>query len=260
MTTLDHAHAAMQADPENNAARLRFFETLCAGELFLLLQAEPIGDAITPMEFPLEDHRCVLVFDRAERLTDFTEKASAYVAMPGRQIIAMLAGQGLGLGVNLSVAPSSILIPPHAIDWLVELLQGDVTVATARPDSVAAPLPMTAQVMDGLGARIASAAGSVTAAFLVAVRYDNTPTRNLLALFGVPEVAQSGLRSLIAETLAFNAEEDIRLSVGFFDAENPLYSGFAEVGLRLDMPLPPVLPEKNAPTPPGMDPEKPPIL
>ena len=42
-TALDLAHAAMDAAPEDNAARLRFYHRLADSELFLLLSAEPDG-------------------------------------------------------------------------------------------------------------------------------------------------------------------------------------------------------------------------
>ena len=37
-TPLDAAHAAMEAAPEDDAARLRFYERLADSELFLLLR------------------------------------------------------------------------------------------------------------------------------------------------------------------------------------------------------------------------------
>ena len=40
-TPLDLAHAATEAAPQDDAARLRFYERLADGELFLLLEAEP---------------------------------------------------------------------------------------------------------------------------------------------------------------------------------------------------------------------------
>ena len=66
----------------------------------------------------------VLVFDREERLADFTGGIAPYAALPGRVIAGMLKGQGIGLGVNLGVAPSSMLLPPEAMDWLAETLDG----------------------------------------------------------------------------------------------------------------------------------------
>ena len=43
MTPLDMAHALMDAAPEDDAARLRFYERVADGELFLLLETEVEG-------------------------------------------------------------------------------------------------------------------------------------------------------------------------------------------------------------------------
>ncbi|MAM26106.1 MAG: hypothetical protein CML55_12165, partial [Rhodobacteraceae bacterium] len=61
-TPLDTAHAAMQADADDDLARLRFYERVADSELFLLLKDEPEGDAVEPV---LHEDAYVLVFDRA---------------------------------------------------------------------------------------------------------------------------------------------------------------------------------------------------
>ena len=119
-TPLDHAHAAMQADLGDDAARLRFYERLADGELFLLLKEEAVGESLNLELFELDKDAFVLVFDREDRLAAFAEGPAPYGALPGRVIAEMLAGQNIGLGVNLGVAPSSILIPAEAMSWLAE--------------------------------------------------------------------------------------------------------------------------------------------
>ena len=42
MTDLDQAHAAMETAPEDDTARLRFYERLADTELFMLLGAEAV--------------------------------------------------------------------------------------------------------------------------------------------------------------------------------------------------------------------------
>ena len=121
-TPLDIAHGAMDAAPEDDAARLKFYERLADSEMFLLLTKEAIGDQISPEIFDLGDASFVLVFDREERLSAFVGKAAPYVALSGRVVAQMLTGQGIGLGVNLEVAPSQMLIPPEAVVWLCETL------------------------------------------------------------------------------------------------------------------------------------------
>ena len=50
MTAIDTAHAAMEAAPEDDAARLRFWGAVTGAELFLLLAEEEQDGRITPAE------------------------------------------------------------------------------------------------------------------------------------------------------------------------------------------------------------------
>lgn len=104
-TLIDLAHAAMECALEDATLRLQFYEKLAASELFLLVTEEVTGDSVSPEVFDLSDSRFVLVFDREERLVQFTGRVAPYASLSGRTIATMLAGQGIGLGVNLDVAP-----------------------------------------------------------------------------------------------------------------------------------------------------------
>ena len=114
MTPLDTAHAAMAAAPDDDTERLRFFERLADAELFLLVTEEVTGDRLSPSIFDTSDGRFVLAFDREERLTAFTEGPAPYAALPGRAIAGMLNGQDIGLGLNLGVPASALLVPAGA--------------------------------------------------------------------------------------------------------------------------------------------------
>ncbi|MFN6979952.1 MAG: SseB family protein, partial [Gemmobacter sp.] len=114
---LDIAHAAMTAAPDDDAARLRYFAALADAELVLMLGAEAEGGQIVPKVFPLTDGPVVLAFDGDDRLAAFAEGPVPYAALPGRVIARQLAGQGVGLGVNLG-GDAAFLVPPAALDWL----------------------------------------------------------------------------------------------------------------------------------------------
>ncbi len=51
VTLLDAAHAAVSANPEDETARLRFYERLADGEMFLLLEREAKGEVLDPKVF-----------------------------------------------------------------------------------------------------------------------------------------------------------------------------------------------------------------
>ena len=259
MTPLDLAHAAMEAAPEDDAARLRFFERLADSELFVLLDKELEGDRISPDVFDTGEGQFVLVFDREERLAQFANRIVPYAALSGRVIAQMLAGQGVGLGVNLEVAPSSILIPAEAMGWLAETLAhapGEVEAAIAEVHS---PRGLPEVLLTALDAKLATAGGLARMAYLAAVTYEGGGSGHLLAFIGTAEGAEGALAKAAGEALTFSGIEAGALDVGFFAASEEISGRLARVGLRFDLPEPDRA-QSYQPQIPGSDPARPPRL
>jgi hypothetical protein len=262
-TPLDAAHAAMQADLDDDAARLGFYERLADGELFLMLTEEARGETLNPEIVELEAEvgepdRYALVFDREERLAAFAEGPAPYAALPGRVIAAMMAGSGIGLGVNLGTAPSSILIPAGAVDWLAETLGPAPEETEGQVQSLEAPRGLPDRVITGLSAKLGSAAGLCDHALLARARYDDDSTGLVLAFIDAVDGSEAALARSAQEAMTFSGAEE-RLDVAFFTATDPVAERFAKVGLRFDMPKPEPV-ETPKPKAPGSDPSKPPIL
>lgn len=257
VTLLDAAHAAVSADPENETLRLRFFERLADGEMVLLLEREAVGESLEPKVFELEDGPVVLVFDREERLASFTGGITPYAALPGRVIAGLLQGQGIGMGVNLGVAPSSMLLPPEALDWLAETLEGGPEEVEAQPEEFLAPSVPEA-VVAALDAKLARAGGLAVAALLAGVVYQDGRRGHLLALLDTVAGAEGPLARAMNEALVFSGIEAGELDVVFLAAGSPSARAMARVGLRFDLPQPEV--QDMAPAAPGMDPARPPKL
>lgn len=259
MTPLDLAHAAMEAAPEDDAARLRFFERLADSELFILLDKEPEGDRISPDVFDTGEGQFVLVFDCEERLAQFANRIVPYAALSGRVIAQMLAGQGIGLGVNLEVAPSSILIPAEAMGWLADMLAhapGEVEAAIVE---VHPPRGLPEVLLTALDAKLATAGGLAKMAYLAAVTYEGGGSGHLLAFIGAAEGAEPALAKAAGEALTFSGIEAGALDVGFFAASAEISGRLARVGLRFDLPEPDRA-QTYHPQIPGSDPAKPPRL
>ena len=256
MTDLDIAHAAMEAAPDDDTARLRFYERLADTELFMLLGAEAADDQITPELFEIEDQRFTLVFDCEERLSQFVGRVAPYAGLPGRALAGMLAGQGIGLALNLEVAPSSMLIPAEAVDWLVATLSHAPDETEARLTEVSAPHVPEA-VVTGLDRKLAIAAGLARFAYLAAATYDDGTRGHVLAFVDAAPGAEKALASAAGEALTFSGIEAGVMDVLFVRASDPMAAHLARVGLRFDLPEP-VVPEM--PGAPGMDPDKPPKL
>ncbi len=259
MTPLDLAHAAMEAAPEDDAARLRFFERLADSELFVLLDKEPEGDRISPDVFDTGEGQFVLVFDREERLAQFANRIVPYAALSGRVIAQMLAGQGIGLGVNLEVAPSSILIPDAAMGWLAETLAHAPGEVEAAITEVHPPRGLPEVLLTALDAKLATAGGLAKMAYLAAVTYEGGGSGHLLAFIGAKDGAESALAKAVGEALTFSGIEAGALDVGFFAASEEMSGRLARVGLRFDLPEP-EQGQSYQPQIPGSDPAKPPRL
>lgn len=261
MTPLDLAHATMEEDSDDDAARLRFYERLAESELFLMLEQDEPGaeDQVTPELFDLGNARYVLVFDREERLASFSGEATPYVALSGRSVASMLAGQDIGLGVNLDVAPSSILLPHEAVAWLNEMLGNAPETAEARVLEAYPPKGLPEQVIKAIDAKLATAMGLAHAAYLVAVTYEGGRKGHMLCFVDAVPQARDALAKAASEALVFSNIEAGTMDVSFLQSADKIVEQFERVGLRFDLPQmqQPVTQSTDAP---GMDPDKPPKL
>lgn len=257
-TPLDIAHAAMEASDDQSAA-LEFYERLADGELFMMLEEEASDEKARPLIFDTEDGPFALVFDREDRLAEFVDTPTPFVALSGRRITKLLAGQGIGLGVNLGVAPSSILLPASAVDWLHETLGAKSVITEGKPSVYTPPKGLPEVLITALDTKLANMSGVVASAFLVGVEYDTAQKGHLLALLDVPDLAREGVAEAIAEALQFSGVEAGQLDVAFLDLNDPHVARLEKVGLGFEIPDL-ILPKALQPLAPGMDPNKPPKL
>ncbi len=256
MTPLDKAYAAMAAHPDDDTARLAFYERLADGELVLLLEEEATGGQVTPRIFPLEDGPYVLAFDSEEKMAAFSGSIAAYAALPGRVIAQQLAGQGTGLGLNLG-ADSAMLLPPEAVDWLAGTLDHAPEAAEATPVAFHAP-QVPQRLLDALGQKLAPAGGLASHALIAGVSYSDGRRGHLLAFIGARDGAEDALARAVGEALTFSGIEAGEVDVVCLP-DGPAARKMTEMGLRLDMPAPKA-PERPVPSAPGSDPDRPPRL
>lgn len=259
LTLLDAAHTAVSANPDDETARLRFYDRLADGELFLLLEREAEGEVLEPRVFDLETGPMVLVFDLEERMSAFTGGVAPYAALPGRVIAGLLKGQGIGLGVNLGGAPSEMLLPPEAMDWLAQALEDDPEEAEARPEEFLPPTAPEA-LISALDAKLAKAGGLAVAALLAGVRYQGGRRGHVLAFIDAVEGAEPALARAAREALVFSGIEAGEIDVTFLASADAAVPALARAALRFDLPVPEVEAPRPAPAAPGSDPARPPKL
>jgi len=257
-TPLDHAHRDMTAHPDDTAARLAYYHRLAGAELCLLLAHEPEADDLSPRILDLTDGPVVLAFEGEERLAAFADGPVPYAALPGRVILAQLAGQGIGLGLNLGTDDRAFLLPTSAVDWLADLLAQRPEPATARPSGWAAPAdptlaPEIAGLLSGLGAMAAQG-------WLASARSDQGEAMQFLVIEDPAPGAEDALAKAGAEALAFSGADPAAFSLLFLSGTEcralglPLFAA----PVALSRPSPP--PKPTAPSAPGSDPARPPRL
>lgn len=259
-TPLDAAFEAMRAAPEDETARLRYYERLADAELMLLLAEEADGDAIIPALFPLGEvagnAQGVLVFDREDRLSDFVGGPAPYAALSGRALVQMLSDNALGLFINLELASANMLAP-DALQWLAETLGDEAQEVEALPEELHPPSGLPDLLLTALDTKLATARGAALAAYLVRVSYRGAGSGHLLAFVDPAPGAEPALTQAAKEALTFSGIEAGVLDVAFFAASDPMAATLAKVGLRFDLPK---LEEGLSPSAPGSDPKTPPKL
>ena len=260
-TDLDRAHGAMDAAPDDDAVRLAFYDRLADAQLFVLLTVEPAGDAVEPQLYDLEEGRFALAFDLEERLSTFSGAAAPYVALPGRVIARILAAEGIGLGLNLGVAPSAFLMPPEALGWLAGTLAHAPGAAEARPVAYDRPAGVPPALLTALDAKLARLTGVADKAHLVSVTYDDGAQGHLLVFEGARDGAEPALAKAMSEALVFSGVEAGALDVTFLAPGDAALGSIVRNALTFELPQP-ARAEMRVLTPsaPGMDPSRPPKL
>lgn len=256
-TEIDIVHAAMAADEADDVRRLAFFGVFADAPLVLLLDGEGDG-TVSPRVIEMQGIPYVLAFDSDERLAEHAGEIVPYAGLSGRGLAELLDGQGVGIALNLRVAPSEYLIPPDAVSWLVKTLAHAPDMAEARPVAVRAPGDLPAPLAASLSRKLLGTGDLAEAAWLVVAEYSDGRHGSLLVFVGAEERAQPALVVAVSEALAFSGLEAGALDVTFVEAGSTLAERVARVGRTIDLPRRP-RPE-TGPAAPGMDPDSPPRL
>lgn len=230
MSRLDAAHAEMIAAGEDPAAPARFWERLVAAELFLLLAAEPAPDRAEPLILATGDGPVALAFDSEARLAEFLDAPAPWAALPGRAVVRLLAGQGVALGLNLGVAPSSILLPAAAVDWAAAAL-GDAPEAAEDAPGTALPPRLPPAAVAALDARLAALGPAFGRAVLAALRYRTGREADILALTGVAPEREAGIAAALSEAVRLTAEAGAPFDIAFLPEDDPVLAALARVGI-----------------------------
>ena len=242
-TTLDAAFLEAQRDP---AASPRFFDELMATLLYMPVHEEPEetesgGQSISPIIFEVEDEETILVFDSEERVADWATEPVNYVGLPGATIFEMFDGREQ-VGLNLGVAPSSLIITRENVAWLhdraVEATEAEEIPAGANL-RVEPPADAPREAVAALTSRLAGFRAEVQEATLFRLFVEGEggreSSRLVLALSPTPIGAHRAeeVAAALAKTAraAFSIAEPLEVTILHPGSE--LMEKARSVGLRL---------------------------
>ncbi|HEU0221148.1 MAG TPA: SseB family protein [Paracoccaceae bacterium] len=232
MSALDAAQAAMEAAPDSEAARRDFWALLAATELWLVLGGEP-EEGLVPLVLRTAEGDLALAFDSEERLAGFVEAPTPWACLSGRRVVAMLAGQGIGLGLNLGAA-AGVILPADALAWAAEMLGQATLQERRRPVRIGPPRLDEARVR-AIDMRLAAMAGMAAEAWLATACYDDGSEAPVLVLTGVAAAAQAGMAAALAEAHRLSGGQGV-LDIVFPEADSPWLPALRRQGLGFEIP------------------------
>lgn len=259
-TVLDLLHQATVAAPDDDAARVRFYERIADTELFVLLQSERDEADLAPQEFALEDGVFIMAFDRDDRLSAFADAPAPYAAIPGRAVVLAIAGSGTGLGLNVGVAPSSFLMPAAAVDWLADVLTTAPVETEAAIARFLPPRGVPATFFATLTPRLAAMAGLAGGAILANAEFRDGRAGHVLAFVDPGSGAEPALAKAVSEALAFSGVDAGSIDVIFVTAGSTAARAIGAVGQVIELPQPARPESVKRSAGPGTDPDRPPRL
>lgn len=226
--------------------RARMLSRLADTEVFVALEAEPVGDDVQLRIFPSEEGKFALGCDSEDRLADFFGQPVDYVGLPGRVLAGLLRAEGAGLLVNPGHA-SEMLLDASMLDWLSDALAGTPQADEAHLRLIGPDKATADALAQPLAVRLADLRGLISGAALVGVAGLGGVASHLLLISGAEADRQPQIAKALAEALAFLPPQPGGVDISFVD--NAVTPG----ALLFDLTPP------EAPVPPK-SPKGPPIL
>ncbi len=230
---LDRFYAEMAARPDDDGARLAYFAALAAQELVVPLRSESDGATLDPLVIETEAGAVVPAFDDPARLADLAPGPVPFAALAGRELAALLAGQGVGLGVNLGT-DQPFLIGPEGVAWLAAMVAAGPDVARARPVAFHPPGQDALALLPALEGPLARLGGIAAAAVLASAEYPGGARGAFLGILGCAPGAEETVSRALAEALRFAAAGgDGALDVAFIPGGGAA-AALLRAGVRVD--------------------------
>jgi hypothetical protein len=250
VTALDRAFEQMQAAPDDTQLRRAYYTKLALSEVFVPLEE---GSDNAPLLIESDGLHYALAFDSEARLAAFFEAGQSRAVMSGRALARGLIGAQTGIGLNLGVADTAMLIPPEAIEWVTGF-ETSISVDMSRIVSIE-PAQFSEKTLAALDTFFATLEGAAQVVHC-ATGIDEANARASLFVFeNANPSLHAGITQQLAQSLAML--EGIENAVVVFDPQDALLTRLHKVALSIALPEPRV---QLQPAIPGSDPSKPPKL
>lgn len=252
LTPLDRAWAAAEAPGAGDAGMARYYDVLAAAELFLAIDPATLdGAAQAPVLFTVEGVETALVFDTEWRIAAFMGDGSAHLALSGRAVVAMFAGKGVQIGVNLGHAPSATILPAAAVDWAAEALRQPIEAEAGGAMVLTRPGGATPDLLARIDAKLAGIGSVLAEAWLCGTGTEGDLT---LCITLREAEAERAVVAALAETARFAGGERAAFDIAVLRAGDPRLAGARRTGLGFEIAAPPEAGRQ------GPDPSLPPKL
>ncbi len=241
VTDIDRAYSEMIDGGE--AELLRFYQVLAGSDLLVLLDASDENEVPEPKIIPVEAGHYVLVFDLKERVTELTGYDAPTSRVTGREVFQLMRGRGIGVAVNMGEAPSAMLIPGDAIDWICDTLDES---AARNPAPTPAPAPAPGRFKAllaphnfpdtlhlALNEKLGPVADLYDRALLLRAEYDDGQSGYLVAFSAVEDANRGMIAASVNDALATFRGKDVALDIAFMSRDEPLLDRIGRVATHL---------------------------
>ena len=217
----------------------QFYESLAEARIFVLLDPDAGADATEPKVFALKGTSYLLAFEAPEQADDLTGDHTQTSQAMGMDIIKLLRGRGIGLGLNLSGTNSATLISSDTIDMICAYFDGQAgddlvpDADTGQFKALLSPKNFPDTLQNAISERLSALASRFSKALLLKAEYDGAQTGFLLAFSGADEADRSALVTVVEAAVREVGRSDFALDVAFLSDGDPLASRIEKVGFLI---------------------------
>ena len=239
-------------DPTLSPDDMKALGHLVQSQFHLALAADVDGDTVNPMTQETATGTSLLAFTELDHLQAFVATAASHLTLAGRDLFAMLQGQGVQLTIDAG-QPHAFELDTGLIEWLASTADQtaadrEVTSAQFMPVTMVDP-----DFIERLGEALLQARGLADRAAVVMT----DPGTVLVAFCGSQDRTHGFLVNMVNDFAKFQGDQTLDVDVSFYDPGTSFEHAIKDIALIFDLSV--EIPDENRPIP-GSDPDKPPKL